>query len=259
MLPVVYSNQRILTTHQIAEKYGTDTQTIHRNFSRNKDHYIEGKHFFCLEGEILKQFKADYLSNWEVVDGTNPQIEDKFVDLRSPKLYLWTKKGAFLHAKSVNTDEAWDAYDQLVDSYFDALEEIKRLQTQSFTPLAGEWPADIADDPRKLDLAIKGTKAKEIYLRTLKALRYPELAHQRTYLKLLAGPKTPEVVQATIIRHLSRLGPLTANTLYNSYMKRFDREEVESNLAFLVEQGRVFKIVTSHSVKYFVPDITAIA
>jgi len=42
-------------------------------------------------------------------------------------LYLWTEKGAFLHAKSLNTDVAWEVYDQLVDSYFkkqDVLEDL---------------------------------------------------------------------------------------------------------------------------------------
>lgn len=33
-------------------------------------------------------------------------------------LYLWTEKGAFLHAKSLNTDKAWEVYEYLVDSYF---------------------------------------------------------------------------------------------------------------------------------------------
>lgn len=28
------------------------------------------------------------------------------------------RKGAFLHAKSLNTDKAWELYDKLVDSYF---------------------------------------------------------------------------------------------------------------------------------------------
>ena len=34
------------------------------------------------------------------------------------KVYLWTQKGAFLHAKSLNTDKAWDVYEILVDTYF---------------------------------------------------------------------------------------------------------------------------------------------
>lgn len=98
-----YKDIRVLTTQQIAEVYGTNTETITKNFNRNRDRYIEGKHFICLEGEELKEFK------------TNGQI---VLPLKINKLYLWTEKGAFLHAKSLNTDTAWEVYDRLVDSYF---------------------------------------------------------------------------------------------------------------------------------------------
>ena len=37
------------------------------------------------------------------------------VDKRTSHLYLWTEKGALLHAKSLNTDKAWEVYDYLVD------------------------------------------------------------------------------------------------------------------------------------------------
>lgn len=99
-----YKNIRVLTTQQIAEAYGTDTKIISKNFSRNKERYIEGKHFICLEGEELKEFK------------TKRHFDDSS---RINKLYLWTEKGAFLHAKSLNTDKAWEVYDRLVDEYFE--------------------------------------------------------------------------------------------------------------------------------------------
>lgn len=98
-----YKDIRVLTTQQIAEAYGTNTDTITKNFNRNKDRYAEGKHFICLEGQELKDFK------------TNGQID---LSLKINRLYLWTEKGAFLHAKSLNTDVAWEVYDRLVDSYF---------------------------------------------------------------------------------------------------------------------------------------------
>ena len=99
-----YKNIRVLTTQQIAEAYGTDTKIISKNFSRNKERYIEGKHFICLEGEELKEFK------------TKRHFDDSS---RINKFYLWTEKGAFLHAKSLNTDKAWEVYDRLVDEYFE--------------------------------------------------------------------------------------------------------------------------------------------
>ena len=99
-----YNDIRVLTTQQLAEAYGSNSDIITKNFNRNKDRYINGKHFICLQGEELKHFK------------TNGQID---LSTKVNKLYLWTKKGAFLHAKSLNTDQAWDVYDKLVDHYFE--------------------------------------------------------------------------------------------------------------------------------------------
>lgn len=95
------SGQRVLTTAQLAEAYGTDSKTISWNFNHNRERYTEIKHFYCLTGEELKAFR-------------------EFQDLPSNigKLYLWTEHGALLHAKSLNTDKAWEVYEFLVDSYF---------------------------------------------------------------------------------------------------------------------------------------------
>lgn len=54
-----YKGIRVLTTQQIAEAYGGNTDTITKNFNRNKDRYTEGKHFICLRGEELKAFRAN--------------------------------------------------------------------------------------------------------------------------------------------------------------------------------------------------------
>ncbi len=98
------NRQRVLTTAQLAGAYGTDERRISENFNRNRDRYTVGKHYFCLEGEELKHF-GDHYANCVSVD-------------RASKLYLWTEKGALLHAKSLNTDRAWEVYVQLVDDYY---------------------------------------------------------------------------------------------------------------------------------------------
>lgn len=97
------NNQRVLTTAQIAEWYGTDTKAISKNFTRNKERYTEGKHYYCLTGDA----KREFLNRYQIDDG-----------LRATVFYLWTEKGALLHAKSLNTDKAWEAYEILVDTYF---------------------------------------------------------------------------------------------------------------------------------------------
>lgn len=99
-----YNSMRVLSTQQIAEAYGTDSKVISNNFNRNKERYKEGKHFICLEGEE----KRDFVNNHQIDDGSK----------KASKIYLWTEKGAFLHAKSLGTDEAWEVYEKLVDFYF---------------------------------------------------------------------------------------------------------------------------------------------
>jgi DNA-binding XRE family transcriptional regulator len=88
LIPIEYQGQRILTTAQLAESYGTDNKHISENYSNNASRYTEGKHFFKLEGEELARFKEGY-----------PKIPDslKFTSI----LYLWPEKGAWLHAKSL--------------------------------------------------------------------------------------------------------------------------------------------------------------
>jgi phage antirepressor YoqD-like protein len=95
---------RVLTTAQLAEAYGAESKTINRNFQRNSERYVQGKHYIALSGERLREFKG------------SRQFDDslKFTSI----LYLWTEKGAWLHAKSLNTDQAWEAYEKLVDEYY---------------------------------------------------------------------------------------------------------------------------------------------
>ena len=102
---IKYNNIRVLTTQQIAEAYETDTRIISNNFNRNKERYTEGKHFVRLEGDEKREFINHH------------QFDDGFKNAKV--LYLWTEKGAFLHAKSLNTDKAWEVYDRLVDEYFE--------------------------------------------------------------------------------------------------------------------------------------------
>lgn len=152
-----YKNQRVLTTQQIAEAYGTEAKKITDNFNNNKSRYVEGKHYICLEGEELKQFKS--------------KTENLGFAKNLNKLYLWTEKGAFLHAKSLNTDTAWEVYDRLVDSYFikknnekplSALDQL-RLQSQAIMEVDEKVDAVNKDlQEFKMDLPILGIEIDRI-------------------------------------------------------------------------------------------------
>lgn len=106
---IEHNGQRILTTAQLAESYGADRQQISRNFTRNESRYTQGKHYFAL----TKDAKHEFLNRVQIDDGSR----------NAQTLYLWTEKGAWLHAKSLNTDEAWNAYEMLVDEYYKVIEQ----------------------------------------------------------------------------------------------------------------------------------------
>ncbi|BFH14546.1 hypothetical protein J6TS7_44470 [Paenibacillus dendritiformis] len=112
---IKHNSQRVLTTSKLAEAYGTDSRRISENFNRNKDRYVEGKHYFGLEGEE----KREFLDRTQIEDGSK----------NAAVLYLWTEKGAWMHAKSLNTDQAWEAYEMLVDDYYSI-----KINTQALSP-----------------------------------------------------------------------------------------------------------------------------
>lgn len=130
-----YKNIRVLTTQQIAEAYGTDSKVVSNNFNRNRERYVEGKHFICLEGEELKVFK------------TNHHFDESS---KINKLYLWTQKGAFLHAKSLNTDRAWEVYDHLVDSYFEKKQPLK-LSTEEKIQILAQGNVELQEKVEAID------------------------------------------------------------------------------------------------------------
>ena len=130
-----YKNIRVLTTQQIAEAYGTDSKVISNNFNRNRERYVEGKHFICLEGDELKVFK------------TNHHFDESS---KINKLYLWTQKGAFLHAKSLNTDKAWEVYDHLVDSYFEKKQPLK-LSTEEKIQILAQGNVELQEKVEAID------------------------------------------------------------------------------------------------------------
>ena len=108
LIPLEFKNQRIITTKVLSEEFGTNEQNISKNFTRNQSRFIEGKHYFKLEGQELKNFKG-YVLNDESL---------KYVSI----LYLWTDRGAARHAKILDTDEAWDIYEELEENYFNPKE-----------------------------------------------------------------------------------------------------------------------------------------
>ena len=105
MLQVIeHQGTRVLTTQQVAEAYGVESKSLMRNFQRNSEHFVEGTHYISLTGEELKQFKGKRQND----------VSLKFVS----SLYLWLEQGAFMLAKSLNSEKAWQAYKMLTEQYY---------------------------------------------------------------------------------------------------------------------------------------------
>ena len=74
-----HNEVRVMTTEQLADAYGCDSRNISDNFKNNEGRFLEGKHYFRLEGKELKTFKR-YSENIGLP-----------VNKFSPVIYLWTK------------------------------------------------------------------------------------------------------------------------------------------------------------------------
>lgn len=143
---IEHQKQRVLLTQQLAESYGTDNKSISYNFNHNKDRYQEGKHYFLLQGDDLKAFR-------------------EFHDLphNLNKVYLWTERGAFLHAKSLNTDRAWEVYDSLVEHYFDSKEEKQSLLPTNYKEALLQLVAQVeANEKLELENKVKSQQIAEL-------------------------------------------------------------------------------------------------
>lgn len=141
--------QRVLTTKQIAELYGAEIRTVQTNYRYNKEKYQLGKHYIELSGEELKEMKR------------TSEIHSSLKQVKH--LYLWTEKGALLHAKSLNTDKAWEVYDYLVDFYFRAQDEKKQ-----------EAKGEIQGEPRQ-----QAAEKKEIIPVNTRTEKIPEAIEEK--------------------------------------------------------------------------------
>ena len=112
----------VITTEMMADFYGTESKNIQNNFLRNSKRFIEGKHFFKIIGQELKDFK------------NQPSLRG-LVNKRVSHLTLWTERGAARHAKMLDTDQAWDIFEQLEDCYFRRQEILAKTHKSERTAL----------------------------------------------------------------------------------------------------------------------------
>jgi len=102
---IVWEGAKVITTELLAKLYGCSEKNLADNYANNRDRFEEGKHFIKLQGEQLKALK------------NQPEIIG-LVAKRTSHLILWTERGAARHAKMLETNAAWEVFEQLEDCYF---------------------------------------------------------------------------------------------------------------------------------------------
>ncbi|EFI9568973.1 ORF6N domain-containing protein [Escherichia coli] len=112
--PITHNQIPVITTELLAQLYGAEVKNIQNNYARNAERFIEGKHFFKVAGDALKNLRValNYSQNLQ------PSLRGLQISPKARTLILWTERGAARHAKMLETDQAWDVFEKLEDCYF---------------------------------------------------------------------------------------------------------------------------------------------
>ena len=144
LMKIEQEGQPVLTTGQLAQAYECDAKQLLQNFNNNISRFIEGQHYFKLEGDALREFK-------ESVGSSKISNTLKFTSV----IMLWTKRGASRHCKMLGTDKAWEVFDQLEETYFNQ-PQIPQRPLSQLEILAGSVEQLVAQDK-----AIKELKQRQ--------------------------------------------------------------------------------------------------
>lgn len=127
LAPITHNQIPVITTELLAQLYGTETNNIKVNFSRNSERFVCGKHYFKIEGDELRSMKHEVTQSNSVKIARN---------VRS--LILWTERGAARHAKMLETDQAWEVFEKLEDCYFSQKQPVPARQSHPAIPFPKE-------------------------------------------------------------------------------------------------------------------------
>ncbi len=98
--PITHNQIPVITTELLAQLYCTEINNIKVNYTRNSERFVEGKHFFKVVGDELKNLRVT-LSNSQ---NLQPSLRGLQISPKARSLILWTERGAARHAKMLETD-----------------------------------------------------------------------------------------------------------------------------------------------------------
>lgn len=119
LIPLNFKNERVITTELLADVYKTDINNIQANFKNHKGNFQEGKHYYLIQGNELRELKN------QLNDIQTP------INKFTSSLYLWTERGANRHCKILDTDKAWEQFDNLEETYFNVKENTPKIDNLS--------------------------------------------------------------------------------------------------------------------------------
>ena len=128
MVPITYNGFPCISTEMLALAYEVEPNQIRQNFKRNKERFVEDKHFFMISGNDLNEFRLR-------VTNSHSQISSK-----ARTLTLWTERGAARHAKMLSSDKAWDVFELLEETFFNVKAEA--APTEPMTTVVSRKPLD---------------------------------------------------------------------------------------------------------------------
>lgn len=121
--PISYKEVPCISTEMLAQAYEVEAKQIRQNFANNKERFVEGKHFYSLSGNELREFKH----NVEIFDSVK-------IARNVNALTLWTERGAARHAKMLNSDRAWDVFELLEETFFRVVKDDAAPTSGPLTP-----------------------------------------------------------------------------------------------------------------------------
>lgn len=156
---VAYQGAHVITTELLAAVYGTDPQNIRKNFNNNLSRFVEGKHFHKVVGKGLQDLRITF--------------GDAQISSKARSVILWTERGAARHAKMLETDQAWDVFEALEDSYFNKRDRIAKMKDRA--PLHHD-AIDIASNSNIPLPKVYGTLNRWIGVKRISAMTVQQVA-----------------------------------------------------------------------------------
>ena len=236
--PLAFNSVPVLTTELLAQAYEVEPYQIRQNFKNNRDRFIEGKHYFSLAGEALKAFKNCV----EIFDSVE-------IGKHAANLILWTERGCARHAKSLNTDRAWDMFELLEETFFAVVKSGQKQETvtdlppsdqniiQSLVKAIGDrYPED---EQRSVYMQVWMRFRNHFRIGSYKQLPPERMADAVAY---LANLKINEKKKAIEPRNESHCPARTADDKYEAYIYDVEafRAETAAKIETLLHRGLNF-------------------